>query len=76
VAQPHKPANHHHSITQQQTVYVPTNHNHSITQHQTLYLGLLVADAVDGEAALDVVQQAELLVGLLDGDDICRGKER
>jgi hypothetical protein len=36
------------------------------------HLGLLVADAVDGEPALDIVQQTELLVSLGDGDDICR----
>merc|ERR1712194_115636 len=35
-----------------------------------LELGLLVGDAVDNEATLDVVQEAELLVRLLDGDHI------
>lgn len=34
------------------------------------YLGLLWSDTVDGEAALDVVDQTELLASLLDGDDI------
>jgi len=32
--------------------------------------GLLGGDTVDGEAALDIVQQTEVLAGLLDGDDI------
>ena len=31
---------------------------------------LLLGDAVDGEAALDVVEQTEVLARLLDGDDI------
>lgn len=35
-----------------------------------LVLGLLVLDAVDGEAALGVVDEAEVLAGLLDGDDV------
>ena len=35
-----------------------------------LVLGLLVTDAVDGEAALGVVNQTEVLAGLLDGDDV------
>ncbi len=35
-----------------------------------LVLGLLVGDPVDGESALDVVDQAEVLVGLLDLDDV------
>jgi hypothetical protein len=35
-----------------------------------LVLCLLVCDAVDGEAALGVVDQAEVLAGLLDGDDV------
>lgn len=34
--------------------------------------GLLSGDAVDGEAALDVVKETEVLSGLLDGDDVCR----
>ena len=32
--------------------------------------GLLSGDAVDGEAALDVVKETEVLSGLLDGDDV------
>ena len=35
-----------------------------------LVLGLLVLDAVDGEAALGIVDEAEVLAGLLDGDDV------
>lgn len=35
-----------------------------------LVFGLLGLDSVDGEAALGVVNQAEVLAGLLDGDDI------
>lgn len=35
-----------------------------------LVLGLLVADAVDGEAALGVVDEAEVLARLVDGDDV------
>lgn len=35
-----------------------------------LILGLLLLDAVDGEAALGVVDEAEVLARLLDGDDI------
>lgn len=35
-----------------------------------LVLGLLGLDAVDGEAALGVVDEAEVLAGLVDGDDI------
>lgn len=35
-----------------------------------LVLCLLVGDAVDGEAALGVVDQAEVLARLLDGDDV------
>lgn len=35
-----------------------------------LVLGLLVLDAVDGEAALGVVDQAEVLASLLDRDDV------
>ena len=35
-----------------------------------LVLGLLVLDAVDGEAALGVVDEAEVLASLLDGDDV------
>jgi len=34
------------------------------------HLGLLGGDAVDGEAALHVVDQTEELTGLLEGDDI------
>ena len=35
-----------------------------------LVLGLLVLDAVDGEAALGVVDEAEILARLLDADDV------
>jgi hypothetical protein len=35
-----------------------------------LVLCLLICDAVDGEAALGVVDQAEVLASLLDGDDV------
>jgi len=35
-----------------------------------LVLGLLASDAVDGKATLGVVDEAEVLAGLLDGDDI------
>ena len=35
-----------------------------------LVLGLLVLDAVDGEAALGIVDEAEVLAGLLDGNDV------
>jgi len=35
-----------------------------------LVLSFGVVDAVDGETSLDIVQQTELLVGLLDGDHI------
>jgi hypothetical protein len=35
-----------------------------------LVLGLLVLDAVDGETALGVVDEAEVLASLLDGDDV------
>lgn len=35
-----------------------------------LVLSLLSGDAVDGEAALDVVEETEVLAGLVDGDDI------
>src|SRR4051794_2553176 len=35
-----------------------------------LVLGLLVLNAVDGEATLGVVDEAEVLARLLDGDDI------
>lgn len=35
-----------------------------------LVLGLLGLDAVDGEAALGVVDQAEVLASLVDGDDV------
>lgn len=35
-----------------------------------LVLCLLVGDAVDGEAALGVVDKAEVLAGLLDRDDV------
>ena len=35
-----------------------------------LVLSLLFSDAVDGETALGVVDEAEVLAGLLDGDDV------
>ena len=35
-----------------------------------LVLGLLILDAVDGEAALGVVDETEVLASLLDGDDV------
>lgn len=35
-----------------------------------LVLGLLGLDSVDGESALGVVDKAEALAGLLDGDDV------
>mmetsp|Transcript_32294 Transcript_32294/g.83819 ORF Transcript_32294/g.83819 Transcript_32294/m.83819 type:complete len:212 (-) Transcript_32294:7-642(-) len=35
-----------------------------------LVLGLIIGDAVEDEAALDVKKKSEPLVGLLDGDDI------
>ena len=35
-----------------------------------LVLGLLGGDAVDGEAALGIVDEAEVLVGLLNRDDV------
>ena len=35
-----------------------------------LVLGLLVLDTVDGEAALGVVDEAEVLASLLNGDDV------
>lgn len=35
-----------------------------------LELGLLGLDAVDGETALGVVDETEVLAGLVDGDDI------
>ena len=35
-----------------------------------LELGLLGLDAVDGETALGIVDQAEVLAGLLEGDDV------
>lgn len=36
-----------------------------------LVLGLLRGDTVNRKAALGVVYQTEVLVGLLDGDDVC-----
>ena len=36
-----------------------------------LEVALLSSDAVADEAALDVIENTEGLVGLLDGDDIC-----
>lgn len=42
---------------------------HSLDLAQ-LVLGLLGLDAVDGEAALGVVDQTEVLASLLDGDDV------
>jgi hypothetical protein len=35
-----------------------------------LILGLLLSDTVDGETSLNVIDETELLTGLLDGDDI------
>lgn len=35
-----------------------------------LVLGLLASDAVDGETALGVVDEAEVLASLLDGDNV------
>jgi hypothetical protein len=35
-----------------------------------LVLCLLIGDTVDGEASLGVVDEAEVLAGLLDGDDV------
>ena len=37
--------------------------------------GLLLGDAVHGETALDVVNEAEVLTSLLDGDHICSQDE-
>lgn len=36
-----------------------------------LELGLFVSDAVDGESALDVVDETKVFASLLDRDDIC-----
>lgn len=36
------------------------------------HLGLFRSDPVDGEAALDVVQKAEVLCRLVNLDDICK----
>lgn len=36
-----------------------------------LVLGLLLGDAVEGETSLHVIQQAVMLVGLFQGDDVC-----
>ena len=42
-----------------------------------LVLGLLLSDAVDSETSLNVIDETELLTGLLDGDDIwIDGKEK
>lgn len=35
-----------------------------------IYRGLLFADTVNGETTFNVVDESEVLVGLLDGDDI------
>ena len=35
-----------------------------------LVFGLLSLDAVDGETALGIVDEAEVLAGLIDGDDV------
>ena len=35
-----------------------------------LVLGLFASDAVDGEAALGIVDEAEVLAGLFDGDHV------
>ncbi len=39
-----------------------------------LVLGVLVGDPVDGESALDVVDQVEVLVGPLDPDDVLEAR--
>ena len=44
--------------------------NTSLADLEELVGSLLRSDAVDGEAALDVVQETEVLARLLDGDDI------
>ena len=36
-----------------------------------IYLGLLVVDLVEDKATADIIQQAEDLVGLGNGDHIC-----
>lgn len=43
-------------------------------QHQSFgsHLGLLICDAVDGEPSLHIVDQTEVLTGLLNADDICQ----
>lgn len=48
----------------------------NIRQHQSVggarvsYLGLLGGNAVDGETSLHVVDQTEVLAGLLDADHV------
>ena len=44
--------------------------NGHLTDLEELVGSLLRGDAVDGEAALDVVEETEVLARLLDGDDI------
>ena len=44
--------------------------NTGLPDLEELVGSLLGADAVDGEAALDVVEETEVLARLLDGDDI------
>ena len=39
-------------------------------ENNNLYLGLIRLDAVDSEAALDVVEKTEVLIGLGDGDGV------
>ena len=40
---------------------------------QELELSFVLANSVSGETALNVVQETESFVGLVDGDDICKG---
>ena len=40
------------------------------------HLGLLGGDAVDGETSLHIVDQAEVLTGLLDADHIWRDRKK
>ena len=44
--------------------------NGHLTDLEELVGSLLRGDAVDGEAALDVVEETEVLAGLLNGDDV------
>lgn len=45
--------------------------NCGLADLQKLVGSLLGGDAVNSEAALDVIQETEVLARLLDGDDIC-----